>query len=198
MAEKLPRYLTGDQIDKLLALPFKAKVPHPWRDLAILQITYSCGLRIAEVSALKREDIFWDDKLIRVTGKGSRERMVKIRSLALFYLGRYMTLERSLLVKADSPFVFVNHRGERLSTGSVGQTIRYYLNSPEFPKTNGHLTPHSLRHTFACDLLNNGCDLNAIQAMLGHSRLETTKIYAKARQPWVEQQYERYFPGGGR
>ena len=172
--QTLPKYLNGDQIARLLEAP-DAKKPLGLRDRAMLELLYACGLRVSELCSLKLTDLNEDLGFLRVTGKGSKTRMVPVGQRALSALEEYRQSARPALLKArSSPFLFVTARGGCLTRQAFWKLI------VQHGKRAGifhNLTPHVVRHSFATHLLEGGADLRSVQSMLGHSDISTTQIY---------------------
>ena len=175
---KLPAYLTVDQVFGLLDQP-DTKKPLGLRDLAVLETLYSCGLRASELHLLDIADVDFNERLVRVMGKGNKERLVPIGMQALQAIRAYLEATENLRKKANNGLpnsgpLFINYRGGRLSTRSIGRIIKRYANhaglSPE-------VSPHAIRHSFASHLLDGGADLRSVQELLGHESLSTTQKY---------------------
>ncbi len=180
--KRLPKAITVEQIDKLLGMPDNRDTLGA-RDRAILETLYSTGVRVSELVDLNRNDLEMNDQAIRIRGKGKKERMVPLGTHALAAIRHYMTLlepdarfarlrERSLS-ELHIP-LFVNKNGGRLSSRSVRRKLDKYLMSAGLDPS---ISPHTLRHSFATHLLDNGADLRSVQELLGHQSLSTTQIY---------------------
>lgn len=183
--KRLPRFLTVDEADALMVSVDK-KSPHAKRDTAILELLYSSGLRIAEVHAVNVEDLDLFKKVVRVTGKGNKERVVPVGRKAL-------TATENLLSETGTVKgpLFMSKPGRRLSLRTLYDIIvRHGVKSGIFK----HLTPHMLRHTFATHLLDGGADLRSIQEMLGHSSLSTTEKYTHVSLDHLMDVYDRAHP----
>ena len=191
----IPSYLPVDEMFKLLEGPDR-ETPLGLRDLAIMEVLYSCGIRVAELAGLNMTDIDFEGRLIKVLGKGNKERIVPIGRKALDAVRNYSEAVIPLRKKAQgdsgrSVPLFVNSRGGRLTTRSVGSIIKKY--SVE----SGLLTdisPHSLRHTFATHLLDGGADLRSVQEMLGHMSLSTTQKYTHVSMDRLMAVYDKAHP----
>jgi integrase/recombinase XerC len=165
------------------------------RDLAILEVLYSCGMRVSELEALNISSIDFDKHLVRVIGKGNRERIVPIGKVALDavrdYLEGIQTLrKKGVDVSADAP-LFINSRGGRLSARSIGRIIKRYAIESGL---SSDISPHSMRHTFATHLLDGGADLRSVQEMLGHSSLSTTQQYTHVSLDRLMEVYDKAHP----
>jgi integrase/recombinase XerC len=191
----IPSYLPIDEMFKLLEGPDK-KTPLGMRDLAIIEVLYSSGIRVAELSGLNMTDIDFEGRLIKVLGKGNKERIVPIGRKALEavrnYLDAVLPLRKKLqYVSSKAVPVFINSRGGRLTTRSVGSIIKHYA------LASGLITdisPHSLRHTFATHLLDGGADLRSVQEMLGHMSLSTTQKYTHVSMDRLMAVYDKAHP----
>jgi len=189
-ARKLPAHLTLDDVDRLLATP-RADRPLGLRDRAILELLYSSGLRVSELTGLDWEHLDADAGLVRVLGKGRKERVVPVGRPALRALEAYRTAAAGAGWPAARGAVFRNVRGGRLTPRSVGRLVdRHVLASGTTTKA----TPHALRHTFATHLLGAGADLRAIQELLGHASLSTTQRYTHVDLRRLMEAYDRAHP----
>ena len=189
-ARKLPAHLTLDDVDRLLATP-RADRPLGLRDRAILELLYSSGLRVSELTGLDWEHLDADAGLVRVLGKGRKERVVPVGRPALRALETYRTAAAGAGWPAARGAVFRNARGGRLTPRSVGRLVdRHVLASGTTTKA----TPHALRHTFATHLLGAGADLRAIQELLGHASLSTTQRYTHVDLRRLMEAYDRAHP----
>ena len=189
-ARKLPAHLTLDDVDRLLATP-RADRPLGLRDRAILELLYSSGLRVSELTGLDWEHLDADAGLVRVLGKGRKERVVPVGRPALRALEAYRTAAAGAGWPAARGAVFRNARGGRLTPRSVGRLVdRHVLASGTTTKA----TPHALRHTFATHLLGAGADLRAIQELLGHASLSTTQRYTHVDLRRLMEAYDRAHP----
>ena len=170
----LPLVLTRDQVQLLLAQP-QGKDPLILRDKALLEVIYSCGLRASEAVGLEIGRIDFEAGFLRTVGKGGKERIVPFGSVAAAALIEWIEDGRSeLLTDKSDAWLFLNARGGQLSRQALHATVRRYGRSAGLP---AQLTPHTLRHTFATHLLAGGCDLRALQEMLGHADIATTQMY---------------------
>lgn len=174
VGEHLPEYLSVEEVDRLEAAIDLSK----WegqRNKTIIEVLFSCGLRVTELINLKVSDIFEEEKYIRVLGKGSKERLVPISDTALRQL-RYWYMDRNLMkIKpGEEDYVFLNRRGAHLSRTMILIMIK---DAAEVAGIKKNISPHTLRHSFATALLKGGADLRIIQALLGHENLVTTEVY---------------------
>lgn len=186
----LPTYLTIDEVNKLLDIEVTDAFSS--RNKAILELMYATGLRISEVISLEFKNIDYDECIIRVMGKGSKERIVPVNDYAIKYLKEYIDNYRPELVKNDiNNYIFLNNHGRMLTRQGIFKMIKNYAALKNIKKTIG---PHTLRHTFATHLLENGADLRVIQELLGHSDISTTQIYTHLTKEALHNEYKKYFP----
>ena len=187
----LPTYLTIDEVNKLLDIEVTDAFSS--RNKAILElIMYATGLRISEVISLEFKNIDYDECIIRVMGKGSKERIVPVNDYAIKYLKEYIDNYRPELVKNEiNNYIFLNNHGRMLTRQGIFKMIKNYAALKNIKKTIG---PHTLRHTFATHLLENGADLRVIQELLGHSDISTTQIYTHLTKEALHNEYKKYFP----
>ena len=187
----LPRFLNRSQVEALLQAP-DLGTPLGLRDKAILETMYASGLRASEVTHLKTENIDTDIGLLRIFGKGRKERLVPIGSSALAAILRYEQEGRSkLLKKKRTRELFLNHSGGALSRMGLWLIVRRHALSVGVAAI---LTPHVLRHSFATHLLENGADLRALQAMLGHADISTTEIYTHVTRERLRAVFDKFHP----
>ncbi len=186
----LPTYLTIDEINKLLDIEVTDAFSS--RNKAILELMYATGLRISEVITLEFKNIDYEECIVRVMGKGSKERIVPINNYAIKYLKDYIDNYRPELVKNEiNNYIFLNNHGRMLTRQGIFKMIKNYASIKGIKKTIG---PHTLRHTFATHLLENGADLRVIQELLGHSDISTTQIYTHLTNEALHNEYKKYFP----
>ena len=170
----LPKFLYKEELDTLESIP-DLDTTEGIRDKLIIELFYSTGIRVSELSNLKINDIDFKEKKINIFGKGSKERIVLFGNPCLELINLYMNNSRPYILNdGDSPYLFVNKRKNKLSENSIRIIIKNILKKSGL---NIKLTPHVLRHTFATDLLNNGADLRTVQELLGHENLKTTEVY---------------------
>jgi integrase/recombinase XerD len=188
----LPEVLTLNQVSKMLDLPNEQNVLEA-RDKAILELLYSAGLRISELIQLNFEDFLPEEALVRVIGKGSKERIVPVGRPALGAMQYYLNRAWIKLAKEKRPqALFLNHHGQRISRQGCWFVIQKYAK-----QLNIKVYPHILRHSFATHMLENGADLRAVQEMLGHSSISTTQIYTHLSQKHLREAYQKYHPRAG-
>ncbi len=190
----LPAYLQVDDVFRLLERPDRKKALG-LRDLAILEVLYSCGIRAGELEGLNMAGVDFDQRLIKVRGKGDRERIVPVGRQALAALKSYLHATNEIRRKAGglsakSP-LFINFRGGRLSVRSIGRIVKRYVRETGL---TSEISPHSMRHTFATHLLDGGADLRAVQEMLGHASLSTTQKYTHVSMDRLMEVYDKAHP----
>lgn len=200
MTQKIPAHLDVDEVQTLLEAP-NGETPLGRRDRAILELFYASGLRLSELVSLDVEDINLGNRLLRVTGKGGKERIVPFNRTAASVVRRYLADRQTLTrkVAAVEPRsrhtpgdpLFVNYRGGRLSTRSVDRLVRRYVRQSS---TRLGISAHALRHSFATHLLERGADLRAIQELLGHSRVSTTQRYTHVNAAQLTELYRKTHP----
>lgn len=189
-AKKLPQILSGREVDLLLAQP-KNTDAKGCRDKAMLELLYATGIRVSELIALNITDVSIPGEYVRCESKG-KVRVIPLYRSAIDSLALYINTVRPQLVSDfDEPSLFVNMSGERMTRQGFWKLIKYYQEKAQIEKD---ITPHTLRHSFAAHLLENGADLRSIQEMLGHSDISSTQIYAKLVKPNLKAIYNRYHP----
>lgn len=187
----LPDVLTPDEIRKLLAAPTMDD-PLYFRDRAMLEVAYGAGLRVSEWTGIGVRDALLDEGLLRVFGKGSKERLVPIGRSAIAALAIYVRELRPRLARGIAQeSLFLNARGEPLSRMGAWKILRKYVTRAGITKA---VSPHTLRHSFATHLLEGGADLRAVQEMLGHADISTTQIYTHVDREYLRQVHRRYHP----
>ncbi|MDI6698429.1 MAG: tyrosine recombinase XerC [Candidatus Saccharicenans sp.] len=173
--QKIPGFLTEEETARLLEWSVDREEPLEVRDRAILELLYASGLRVSELTGLDLEDLHLRERLVRVKGKGKKERIVPFGRQAEMWLREYLALRARLALKTTpSPALFLNYRGQRLTARSVQRLVQARLKQIAVFR---RVSPHSLRHSFASHLLSRGADLRAIQELLGHRSLATTQKY---------------------
>ena len=189
LEQKVPTYLTLEEVSSLLNIPVSNEFTA--RDKAILELLYSSGIRISELTNMELANIDLVDCLIKIMGKGSKERIIPLGDYAIDTLKDYLDNYRFKLNKKNSTYVFLNNRGGKLSRQFIFKTIKNYAIKKGISK---NISPHTLRHTFATHLLKNGADLRIIQELLGHENLSTTQIYTHVSNEKLKTDYEKYYP----
>ena len=190
----LPEVLNISEVEKILSAP-EVENKLGLRDKTILELFYACGTRVSELINLKVNDLFLDDEIIRVFGKGSKERLIPIGSSAIKWIGEYLKKSRPLLMKKSKSEnnLFLNSRGAKLSRMGVWKIIDRYVKEAGIKKK---VHPHTFRHSFATHLLEGGADLRAVQEMLGHADISTTQIYTHIDRDYIKQVHKQYHPRG--
>lgn len=188
--KRLPKFLYPLEIQILMEAPDTSK-PLGLRDRAILETLYASGLRVSELVGLKLNDVYFDEELIKVYGKGSKERIVPLGSQALLSLSNYLQKGRPLLEKGKQEALFLNRLGTQLSDRSIRNIVNKYVEAAALQQK---VSPHTLRHSFATHLLNSGADLRSVQELLGHVKLSTTQIYTHITTENIQQVYHETHP----
>jgi len=190
---KLPGFLYVDEVRLLLEMPARDK-PLGIRDRAIFEVLYATGIRVSELVALNLPDVDFDAQTLKVTGKGNKERIVPFGSYARDALKAYLTKARYKLTSRggnNREALFLNYRGGRLTARGVRIILSGYIQKLRREKG---ISPHTLRHSFATHLLDNGADLRAVQELLGHARLSTTQIYTHVTREKLREEYKKAHP----
>lgn len=188
VARKLPNYLTAEEIDKLFDI--RLYKPLDYRNKAMLELLFATGTRISELINLKLYQIDFEECIIRVEGKGKKERIVPVGNRALNALNDYINIYRPFLLKKENTdFVFINKDGKPISRQGFFKILKKIAKNAGITK---EISPHVLRHSFATHLLNNGADLRVIQELLGHENLETTQIYSHLNNKKIEDDYSNH------
>lgn len=192
--KNLPEVLTISEMEDILSKP-ETKEILGLRDKAILEIMYACGLRVSEVINLKISNLYFKEDMIRVLGKGSKERLIPIGRCAVRWVLKYLADSRPMLVKKafSENYVFLNNRGTKLSRMGIWKiTDRYFKEAG----INKEVHPHTFRHSFATHLIEGGADLRAVQEMLGHVDISTTQIYTHIDRDYIKQVHKDFHPRG--
>ena len=194
ISKKLPGVLDVNEVEKILSSP-DANYKLGLRDKAMLELFYACGTRVSELIKIKVNDLFFEDEIIRVFGKGSKERLIPVGSSAIKWVGEYLKKSRPLLMKKSKSEnnLFLNSRGSKLSRMGVWKIIDRYVKQAGIEKD---VHPHTFRHSFATHLLEGGADLRAVQEMLGHADISTTQIYTHIDRDYIKQVHKQYHPRG--
>ena len=190
--EHLPAVLTLQEVDALEAA-IDQSLPEGRRDHAMIEVLYSCGLRVSELCGLQLSDLFLDEGFLRVTGKGNKQRLVPVSPKAVGELRRWIDERRLIDIRpGEEDYVFVSHRrGRHLSRITVFHNLQVYARQAGIEK---NISPHTLRHTFATHLLEGGANLRAIQAMLGHESIATTQLYTHLDRSFLREQVLCHLP----
>ena len=192
LTRKLPDTLNIHEINELIDA-IDASKPEGMRNKAILEVLYGCGLRVTELTELKISNLYPQIEFIKVIGKGNKERLVPIGTVALKLLDLYLRQVRSHLSikKGNEDFIFLNRFGAKLSRISIFNLIKSLAIATGIKKT---ISPHTLRHSFATHLIEGGADLRAVQEMLGHSSITTTEIYAHIDRDYLKDIITQFHP----
>lgn len=187
----LPAVLSSEEIERLLKTP-DTSTPLGLRDRAILEVLYATGLRVSELVHLKLTDLHLSLGLIQTLGKGDKERIIPIGDVAVDWINQYLERSRNRLTKGkDSPYLFVNFHGNGLTRQGIWKNLKAIVQAAGIDKD---VTPHTLRHSFATVLLENGADLRIVQELLGHSDISTTQIYTHISKKHLTEVYQRSHP----
>ncbi len=188
--KKLPEYLTIEEMEILLNTPDNS--PAGMRDSTLMEVLYASGIRVSELISIKRADVNTEMGFIRVSGKGSKERIVPITDFVAKKLDHYVTDIRPQLLKGDdNEDLFITNRGRGFTRQGLWKTIKKYETLSGISK---NITPHTFRHSFATHLIENGADLRAVQEMLGHSDISTTQIYTQISTTKIREMYKQFHP----
>jgi integrase/recombinase XerD len=191
--KRLPKTLSSADVDSLLDQPDPSS-PIGLRDKAMLELLYATGLRVSELVGLRVPDINLERGFLMVMGKGSKERAVPMGEIAIAAIKQYLAHARQILLKGkDSGLLFISSKRRGITRQMFWERIKFYTGKAGIGKS---ISPHTLRHSFATHLLDNGADLRAVQAMLGHSDISTTQIYTHVSRERLKQIHEKYHPRG--
>ncbi|MFC0233104.1 site-specific tyrosine recombinase XerD [Vagococcus entomophilus] len=190
--QKLPKILSVEEVETLIETPDTTTILGI-RDRAILEVMYATGLRVSELISLKLSDLHLSLGLIQTIGKGDKERIIPLGDLAIKWIEKYLNESRSSLSyhKEPQPFLFLNHHGRGLTRQGIWKNLRQIVKDAGIDK---EVTPHTLRHSFATHLLENGADLRVVQELLGHADISTTQIYTHITKQRMADVYKEYFP----
>ncbi len=189
--QSLPEFLSLAEVDRLLEQPDTSTVVG-LRDRAMIELMYSCGLRVSELCGLGVRDLRMEDGCLRCIGKGNKERLVPVGKRALAIVDKYLRESRpKLLGEGSSPCLFLNQKGGKMHRITFWKTLGTYGRKAALRKA---ITPHMLRHSFATHLLDRGADLRSVQMMLGHADIATTQIYTHVVEERLKQVYKAHHP----
>ena len=187
MERKLPVYLTYIEMMNLI----NSIKEDEYLERTIIEVIYGCGLRVSEVINIRLEDVHFEEKMVECIGKGNKQRLVPINNIALSCIRNYIKLFRDKLEnKQDSHVLFLNKKGRKLTRQYVHSLIKELAARANIKK---NVSPHTLRHSFATHLLENGANLRAVQVMLGHEKITTTEIYTHLNTSKIIENYDKYF-----
>ena len=193
LEQKLPVFLNVQEVERLLEAP-NSKSLFGQRDRAMLELLYSCGLRVSELINLSYHNINLKDEFIRIHGKGNKERLLPMGEIAIDYLTKYELNSRPVLLKnGQSDSYFLSNRGRAMSRQNFFYIIKDYASKAGIDKP---LSPHSLRHAFATHLVQKGADLRSVQLMLGHSDISSTQLYTHIQNAQLKAQHQKHHPRG--
>ncbi len=190
----LPDFLSIKEINKLNRSISESDI-YELRDKALFELLYSCGLRISEAVKLLTHNVDFNNRYIRVIGKGNKERLVPMGEEAVRLLNKYIKESRPVILGSNrtSEFVFISKKGPSLNRKSVWRLLKGYVKRADIRK---NITPHTFRHSFATHLIENGADLRSVQELLGHMDISTTQIYTHMARRKLKEIHKRYHPKG--
>ncbi len=191
LGRPLPKSLSEEEVDSLLAQP-EEDIAIELRDKAMLELLYATGLRVSELVGLKLHQLNLHQGVVKVMGKGSKERLVPMGEEALYWLQRYLQAGRVELIKSGD-VLFPSQRGQEMTRQTFWHRIKVYAQRAGI---RSNLSPHTLRHAFATHLINHGADLRVVQLLLGHSDLSTTQIYTHVARERMKQLHQQHHPRG--
>jgi len=191
LEHRLPKVLTIQEVEKLLSQPDMTNLLGI-RDRSILELLYSTGIRVSELTSINIDNVNLEAGFLRCIGKGSKERIIPVGAITLNYLRQYMSYARKQLLNGkESKILFLNRQGKTMTRQGIWKLIKKYSKQAGISKK---ITPHTLRHSFATHLLENGADLRAVQEMLGHADISTTQIYTHLTRNKIKQVYDNTHP----
>ena len=194
LGHSLPKVLSEEDVENLINAP-DTKQPIGLRDRAMLELLYACGLRISELISLDILDLNIRQGLVKVKGKGEKERLVPMGEQALDWISNYLTYGRNHFLKnqPNISYLFLSNRGTMMTRQAFWYRVKQYASKCE---VEGSLSPHTLRHAFATHLLNHGADLRTVQLLLGHTSLSTTQIYTEVARLRMKELHQEHHPRG--
>jgi integrase/recombinase XerD len=193
IGRSLPRSLTEEEVESLLGAP-EVEDPLGSRDRTMLEVLYATGLRVSELVSLKYGHVNLNQGVIRIVGKGNRERLIPLGEEAMRWLGEFARSARSeILLERQTDYLFPTRRGDRMTRQAFWHIIKRYARKAGIDRD---LSPHTLRHAFATHLLNHGADLRVVQMLLGHSDLSTTQIYTHVARERLKDLHAQHHPRG--
>ena len=192
IGRKLPDVLTKEEVIKIIEVVDMSQ-PTGERNKAIIETLYSCGLRVSELVNLKLSNLFFDEGYIKVTGKGDKQRIVPIGSIAIRQINQYIQFTRikGTIKKGSEDILFLNKNGRKLTRAMIFVIVKQLTKDAKITKT---ISPHTLRHSFATHLVEKGADLRAVQEMLGHASITTTEIYTHLDRKFIRTNILKYHP----
>jgi len=193
LEKKLPIFLNIQEVEKLIEAPNTNSI-YGQRDRAMLELLYSCGLRVSELISLSYHNLNLKEEFVRVHGKGNKERMLPLGEVAIDFLDQYESNSRTLLLKnGQCDSYFLSNRGSAMSRQNFFYIIKGYAATAGINKP---ISPHSLRHAFATHLVQKGADLRSVQLMLGHSDISSTQLYTHIQNAQLKMQHQKHHPRG--
>jgi len=193
LEKKLPIFLNIQEVEKLMEAPNAASI-YGQRDRAMLELLYSCGLRVSELIGLSYHNLNLKEEFVRVHGKGNKERMLPLGEVAIDFLDQYEKNSRAILLKnGQCDSYFLSNRGSAMSRQNFFYIIKGYAVTAGIDKP---ISPHSLRHAFATHLVQKGADLRSVQLMLGHSDISSTQLYTHIQNAQLKMQHQKHHPRG--
>ncbi len=189
MQKKIPQVISIEEVDRLLDI--KLDTVFDYRNKAMIELMYGTGLRVSELISLDIHDLDFINCVIRITGKGSKERIVPLGEYSIYYLKLYLEKRSTMLKKVPCNALFLNNHGKRMTRQGFFKNLKGILKKQGLSENT---SPHTLRHSFATHLLKRGADLRSIQELLGHADIATTKIYTHVSDDKVSQDYKKYHP----
>ncbi len=190
LPRRLPEVLSFEEVERLLSAP-DPKTPEGKRDKAMLELLYATGIRVSELITIKIHDLDLERGIVRVLGKGSKERLIPMGQIAIDSIKEYLLIRKGFLKDKDFPHLFLNVRGRPLTRQGFWKIIKAYGIKAGIKK---RITPHILRHSFATHLLERGADLRSVQLMLGHEDISTTQIYTHISTERIRKIHKRFHP----
>jgi integrase/recombinase XerD len=187
---KIPRVFSLEEVERFLA-SVDTSTSIGLRDRALFELIYSCGLRVSEASELRMDSLYLREAAVRVVGKGDRERWVPLGEAAHLWLSRYMDDARPKLARAATPWLFLNHHGQRLSRKGMWKRFKEVA-----ARCGVEGKVHTLRHSYATHLLQGGADLRSVQELMGHADIVTTQVYTHVGEEELHEHHRRYHPRG--
>lgn len=189
LKQSLPTVLSKEEIDNLLNIELNDK--YDYRDKAMLELMYATGMRISELINITLENINIKNSCVIVNGKGNKERKIPFDDVTTYYLEKYINEYRKEFIKKPNNYLFLNCFGEKISRQSFFKTIKALAIKKNIHK---NFSPHTLRHSFATHMVENGADLRSVQILLGHSDISTTQIYTNISNKFIKENYEKSHP----
>ncbi len=183
---RLPSFLSENEIEKILNMPKDEEK----LEKAILELLYSGGFRVSEITNMRLNDVNFQEKMIKCFGKGNKQRFVPMGEYATNYLFEYLKVRKNPKNKEDANYLFLNKQGKRVNRQFIYKMVKKYALKAGI---NKNVTPHTIRHSFATHLLNNGANLREVQLLLGHEDIKTTQIYTHLSKSKLISDYDKYF-----